>query len=157
MDATIQPNDLPSPKEVAKPTEWDRSTTIFVLLVLVVLIVGVYGIVVLLDRTVTAETLQSTSVKLAVSVAMLVGAILLYMVKVSSAQFVYGLAEIAVGLVANWRSLESLSRQLAMPKGEDPLFARLAVLAGGLYLIGRGVANFSDGMSRLMKEKKTTK
>jgi hypothetical protein len=133
---------------------WDKPTTISALVILATLTAGVYGLAVLLDRTLTPQTLQALPVKLAVSATILVGGILLYMIKVSSGQFLYGLAEIAVGLVANWRSLDSLARLLADPKGADPLYARVAVLAGGLYLIGRGIANFVEGMKRLTEKRK---
>ena len=127
---------------------WNIFFLVLALVILAALIALIYGIVVLLDRTLTADTLRDPAVKIAVSVTVLAGAILLYMVKISAAQYVYGLAEIAVGLVANWRSLESLARQLADPGNEDPLFARFAVIAGGMYLIGRGVANFVEGVKK---------
>jgi hypothetical protein len=153
-------NNIPSGSRRARRAStatvkfWDTPTTVGILIILAALTGGIYGLVVLLDRTLTAATLQSLPVKLAVSATLLVGAILLYMVKVSSAQYLYGLTEIAVGLVANWRSLEGLAHQLASPTVENPLFARLAVLAGGLYLIGRGVANFAEGMRRLVAKRK---
>jgi hypothetical protein len=138
-------------KEVprAMPPVWDKQMTIIAAVILSILTAVIYGLVVLLDKALTPATLQTLRVKIAVSVTILVGAIVLYLVKVSVGQFLYGLAEIAAGLVANWRSLEGLASQLADPKGTDPLFARLAVLAGGLYLIGRGIANFAEGMKRL--------
>jgi hypothetical protein len=37
---------------------------------------------------------------------------------------------------------------LATP-GTNALFTRLAVLGGGLYLIGRCIANISDGLKKL--------
>jgi hypothetical protein len=138
-----------APKAVAKDDKpWNMFFIALALVTLAALVALIYGVVILFDRTITADTLRIPAVKISVSVTVLAGAILLYMVKVSAAQFVYGLAEIAVGLVANWRSLESLARQLASPGNEDPLFARFAVIAGGMYLIGRGVANFVEGVKK---------
>lgn len=144
------------PVHQSSPTtnkHWKDSTVVMVILavslaILAALVAGMYGSVVLLDQTLTAKSLQTVPAKLVVSAFLLIGAIILYRIKMSSFQSVYGLIEIAAGLVVNWRSLESLARQLAGPMKEDPLFARLAALVGGLYLIGRGVANFAEGIKK---------
>ena len=71
-------------------------------LALLALMVGaVYSFVVFVEGLTASAALNGQSVRIALSCAFVIGAILLYAVKNSRAQFAYGLAEVAVGLVAN--------------------------------------------------------
>jgi hypothetical protein len=119
------------------------------LTVLAMLIGILYGIVVLLNEPLAATTLSNPLVKIAVCVAMTLGAIGLYVLKVSRVQVIFGLVEVAIGLVVNWHTLDSLSHQLSSSSAPNSLFERLALLGAGVYLIGRGIGNFMDGFRKV--------
>src|SRR6185437_10879826 len=120
------------------------------LALLTIMVGAVYSFVVFVEGITATTALNSHSVRIALSCAFVVGAIFLYAVKNSRAQFAYGLAEVAVGLVANWQSLNNWFHPGTSPQLMNILFARLAILGGGIYLIGRGVANVIDGFNRLL-------
>lgn len=118
--------------------------------ILAVLVGAAYGFLQLIVSGLTASALRRPLVKVAISALLLAGAIVLYAIKKSSAQPLYGLTEVAVGLVANWYSLEGLAKQIATADQDasGSAFTRLAVLGGGMYLIGRGIANVVEGMDQ---------
>lgn len=115
------------------------------LIVLTLMVLGVSGLVVMLSGGVT-RGFSGSWTRLGVSALILIGAVALYAVKESRAQVFYGLGEVAVGLVANWRSLDAFLPGNLVPT--NTLF-RLTVLAGGLYLIGRGIGNVVDGVRKI--------
>jgi len=119
-------------------------------LALLAILVGAVNMVgVFIEGITTSVPLNSRSVRIALSGAFVVGAVVLYALKKSRAQFAYGLAEIAVGLVANWRSLDTWSHPVTSPGRLNILFARLAILGAGIYLISRGISNVLDGFAKL--------
>ena len=99
-------------------------TLLGLLLVLGVLLAGVWGLYILFAQLLASGLLASpVSVYLATG-GTLLGAIGLYVLKsLRRVQMFYGLLEIAVGLVANWRALHSLSAYLASitPLSQDEL------------------------------------
>src|ERR1700688_2747303 len=121
-----------------------------VLTVLAILIGILYGVVVLLDKPLTAKALGSPLIKIAICVAMNLIGMAVYRLKASRFQIIYGLGEVAIGLMANWRTLDVLSHQLANPNTANTLFTRLAILGAGVYLIGRGISNAADGFRKLV-------
>jgi|SRR5271163_3034797 len=75
------------------------------LCLLAVLVGAMYALALFLEAITTSTTFNAFSIRIALSSVFVVGAILLYAEKKSRTQFVYGLAEVALGLVANWGSL----------------------------------------------------
>ena len=120
------------------------------LCILALLVALVYAVALSFKSVLAATTIAPLSFRIAASVALVVGAIVLYAVKKSRYQFVYGLLEVAVGLVSNWRSLEGWPHPLAGPGPANSVFGQLAVLGAGVYLIGRGLSNVFDGFHRLL-------
>ncbi|HEY0427635.1 MAG TPA: hypothetical protein VGC76_07610 [Pyrinomonadaceae bacterium] len=140
--------------ETSQPTSIERTSLLPIILagvlvgliILIVMVLAVTGLIIMLSGGVT-QGFSGSWPKLGVSAAILIGAIGLYAVKESRGQILYGLGEMAVGLVANWRSLDAF-----MPENEVPtnaLFVRLTILAGGLYLIVRGITNVVDGVRKI--------
>ncbi len=125
--------------------------SVLAFLALLAIMVGVvYELVRLISSSgVSFAGLSSPWVKVVVSAAILLGAVGLYALKESRYQPVLGLAEIAVGLVANWRSLSGLTHQANLDI-TNALIARVAVLGGGMYLIGRGINNVLDGVKKIV-------
>jgi hypothetical protein len=72
-----------------------------------VMVGALYMIVVFVEGLANPTSLKPLSIRIALSCAFVVGAILIYALKNSRSQFAYGLAEIAIGLMVNWRSLDS--------------------------------------------------
>ena len=115
------------------------------LAVLVVILGGLYELALVWIKSGAAvQGLNRPIVKVATSAAIFLGAIGLYLLKTSRFQAVYGLLEMAVGLVTNWKALDSITNS----SQANTLFARLAVLGGGVYLIGRGMNNLFDGVKK---------
>mgnify|MGYP000901927069 CR=1 FL=1 len=120
--------------------------TMFILVVLSILVCAVLGVWWLVRFVLAEQVIADPKIRAAITFALLGVATILYMIK-KRAQWVYGLAEVAVGLVANWNSLAAIAQQSA--SGSGSVFGRLAVLAGGVYLLGRGVANVDEGFRRI--------
>jgi hypothetical protein len=120
------------------------------LALLAVLVGAVYMFVVFIEGAASATPLDGRSIRIALSTAFVLGAALLYALKKSRAQFAYGLVEIAVGLVANWQSLDAWSNPALNQGGKNIFFARLAIIGAGIYLISRGLSNVVDGFVKLL-------
>jgi hypothetical protein len=142
METSLQPPT--HPRTLLVPI---LAAVLAVLIILTLMVLAVSGLVAIISGGV-ARGFSGSSTRLGVSAAILIGAIALYAVKRSRAQVLYGLGEVAVGLVANWRSLDAFMPPNTVPN--NALFARLTILAGGLYLIGRGIANLFDGMHKIL-------
>jgi hypothetical protein len=117
--------------------------------ILAFLVGMVYALAFLIGSILTSTTFSPLSIHIALSSMCVVGAIFLYGVKKSRYQSAYGLLEVAVGLVANWGSLDSWSHPVTDPRLLNILYARITILAIGIYLIERGIADVLDGFERL--------
>lgn len=115
------------------------------LAILVLLAAGFYGLLVAVVGK--PEQLGGTLIKVALSTVMVLTAVGLYILKGSRGQALYGLAEIAGGLVVNWRALDGLAHQ-----APNTTFVRLTILIGGLYLIGRGITDLFEGLQRFLPD-----
>jgi hypothetical protein len=106
---------------------------------------GIYALALLIKGVATPTAVSPLSVRIALSCVFLALAIVLYVVKTSRYQFAYGFVEVAVGLVVNWQSLDSWFHPAPGGGAIHLIWARIAVLVGGTYLISRGVSNAIEG------------
>lgn len=113
------------------------------------LVGGVFALVIFLASVTARIDFSPFAVRLALSGAFLAGAFVLYAIKKSRAQFVYGMLEVAVGLVSNWLSLDNWFHPTSIPGEVNVIYARLAILFAGIYIIVRGVTNAVEGFDRL--------
>lgn len=112
-----------------------------------------------LVNVVTSQNLQSIGGRTAISGFLLIMGATLFWIRRRD-QLLYGLLEISFGLVANWYTLGSLTRQL---EGEvagpnvaptfQSVFLRIAVLGGGTYIISRGLTNAFEGFENANRKK----
>ncbi len=114
-------------------------------ILLTALVGSVYAFAVFLRGIGRPNSLNPLSVRIALSCAFLAGALILYLVKKSKYQYAYGLLEVAVGLVSNWQSLDNWFHPTAGSGAFQILYARLAIIAAGTYLISRGISNAIEG------------
>jgi hypothetical protein len=107
---------------------------------------GVYALALLIEGLASPTTVSPISVRIALSCAFLALALVLYIVKKTRYQFAYGFVEVAIGLVANWQSLDSWFHPASSTTGViHIIWARMAILAGGTYLISKGISNAIEG------------
>jgi hypothetical protein len=116
--------------------------------ILAALVGAVYALSIFVESITLSVTFNPLSVRIALSCVFVAAALILYSIKKSRGQFVYGMLEAAVGLVANWQSLDSWFHPAGGPGMANVIYSRLVVLAAGTYAIGRGISNAVEGFER---------
>ncbi len=119
---------------------------------LVALVGAIYALGLFIESIAVSATPNPVSVRIALSCVFVVFALALYTAKNSRLQFLYGLLEIAVGLVANWRSLDSWFQPVGGQSLPDVMWARLLLIGAGTYAIGRGHLECRGGLCKILPE-----
>jgi hypothetical protein len=122
--------------------------TAYCLGILAVVVGAVYGLAILVEGLTLSVTLNPLSVRIALSCVFVAVAVFSYLIKKSRGQFVYGMLEVAIGLVANWQSLDTWFHPEGGPGTANVIYSRFVVLTAGTYAIGRGISNVADGFER---------
>jgi hypothetical protein len=122
---------------------------VLLLSVLALLVWALYVASLILDYITISAAFSQLSVRIAFSGAFVVVAIILHALKKSRLQVVYGLFQVAFGLVSNWLSLDSWSHLLTGSGPPKILYAQLVIVGVGTYAIGRGLSNVFDGFNRI--------
>ena len=116
--------------------------------ILGVLVGAVYALAIFVESVVLSVTINPISIRIALSCVFVAAALVLHLVKNSRGQFLYGILEVAVGLVVNWQSLDTWFHPAGGQDMANVIYGRLVVLAAGTYAIGRGISNVAEGYER---------
>lgn len=111
--------------------------------ILVLLAILLNGLLIL-GKTLLAVKLSIPFLsRVSILITLLLLSLFLYIAKESRWQFFYGLTEMSAGLLANWNAISQLE------SAQGSFFSKFAILLGGLYLSGRGIANFAEGIEKI--------
>jgi hypothetical protein len=109
---------------------------------------AVYALAIFIESIVLSVSVNPISVRIALSGVFVAAALFLYAIKNSRGQFLYGMLEVAVGLVANWQSLDTWFHPVGGADMANVIYSRFVVFAAGTYAIGRGISNAVEGFER---------
>lgn len=129
-------------------------STISTILITLVAIAEVVPYVFPLKQYADALTLKlsvSLTKSLIAGILLLV-AIALYWVKRSTQQ-IYGVGEMTIGMASNWKAVSALVTEIASKAQPQIVYPKVVLLAGGAYLLGRGIQNFNEGQSQSPNQK----